>query len=489
MRRLLIWFVVMGLAGSVLAGPNLEPKVERYYDELRMTVGEAIDRDYLDESARWEWGYVADTEPILLASGGGIDPRYGGTKHPVGSTGIRDMRLDLWRASMGEAVIVDTMTNGGELFGSYITRVDRSGDSLSIFRHFYDPAKAPPVMGIGAITTGQRATGWVQLACSDYDYAAPIRAATAPNITSGAGAAATTWLFDAPNDSTTIQSADSVVLVDNWYWHYAIGAEDTCKLEVHRRIRIHKGEPYILVRYKVRSVDMNNGANAVTGDSIRFVWSDVQFLGQEGIDVTAAGGDGVFHWGTGLTVVADIGYQNNFGEVRQEHLFTDFTDPVAFWLNIGNALAPGDTTMGQALIRDVAADSVWIDQGSGDAQTLGTFIAFNPNGTVPTEIFYGDGVDHLEPGVASAYDSTYIAQHDDAGAFNYDSTTVIDHTTSRGMVARSDPVFLDTLNYAVWEYAFGTVRFSDQDTPYWPAMHKIRFTDGTVLAIPYYRKR
>ena len=117
------------------------------------------------------------------------------------------------------------------------------------------------------------------------------------------------------------------------------------------------------------------------------------------------------------------------------------------------------------------------------------FIAFNPNGETPTEIIYMSGAEDALPAIA--YDSTLIAQHDDAEAFNYDSTTVVGQTPSinRCVFMRTEPVYLDTVAYSVFEYAIGTVRFSDDTTPYWPAVPRIRFTDGTVLAIPYYRKR
>ena len=171
-----------------------------------------------------------------------------------------------------------------------------------------------------------------------------------------------------------------------------------------------------------------------------------------------------------------------------EHLFDNPEYPVACEINIGNLLAASDTSMVGDLTRTDLADSLWLDQGSGTAQTLGMFVAINPNGTPAEKIFYGDA-DHIENWAALAYDSTLIAQHEDAEAFNYDSTTVIGSTTGRGFNIISESVVVDTANFTVWEWAVGTVRFSDQDTPYWPAIPKIRFTDGTILAIPYYRKR
>jgi len=482
MKRLLIWFVVVGLAGVAWAGPNLEP----HYGNTKISLGEAIREGWIKPYSDYCY------------SGGGIDPRYGGTKQPVGATGIRDMRTDLWGGADGDtaAIVVNAYTDANG-YGVYFTRADEYGDSISIYRYAYT-AKAGDLRAIGATTCGARDTTWIQVACSNYDYIAPIRHTTAfdPCVSTTTQKC---WPFDAPAGSLTTQSADSVVLLDQWYFNGPIAAEDTCQLEIKRRIRLHKDVPYILVRYSVKSVDMDNGANAVTGDTLRFIWTDAMTLGQDGIET--AHDQPHYHPQRGLGSQADVGYQNNYGEVRREHHFTSFSDPVGSMLNIGNLLAvetpldglPVDSSM-TGLIREEAADSCWLDQGSGTAQTLGMFVAFNPNGTVPTEIFYGDqvgsdGSPHMENWAVFAYDSTIIGQHEDAEAFNYDSTQVVLGKAGRGLSFRSDPAYIDTASYTVWEYAIGTVRFSDQSTPYWPAIPKITFTDGTVLAIPYYRKR
>jgi len=467
MKRLLIWLVLVAVATPVWAGHNNRP----HSQAVRMTVGEAIAQGLVDESARYKWKSV----PYFT---GGIDSRIGGTKQPVGGGGIRDMRTDLWGAGDGGELILNPYTDVSG-YGTYLTRVDRYGDSLSIYRHCYE-AKTGHTTPLVGIACGERSAGWVQVACSNYERIATPRVAGTLDL-AGTGGAVREWLID----STTVETADSIIITDEYYWHAATAVEgDSCKLLVHRRLAAHKADPYFLVRYSVKSVDMDN-EQGVTGDTLRFIWTDSMTLGQDGVSAD--------HRARVLGTSADIGYQWGYGEVRMEHLFDNPEYPVACEINIGNLLAPLDTSMAGDLIRTDLADSLWLDQGSGIPQTLGMFVAINPNGTPAEKIFYGTGFvadpAHFEAWAALAYDSTLIAQHEDAEAFNYDSTTVIGSTTGRGFNIISESVVVDTANFTVWEWAVGTVRFSDQTTPYWSAIPKIRFTDGTVLAIPYYRKR
>ena len=461
MKKYLIWLLLALIATPVLAGHNNEAHFtmeNHLWSEVRMSLDDAV-----------RTGRVKPYSDFYYV-GGGVDPRYAGTRQPLGAGGIRDMRTDLWGGA--GSILVNAYTDASG-YGVYLTRADEYGDSISIYVHAY-AAKLGDTRELAGVTCGARPADWIQLACGQYTQVAPIRdaPATGSNDMCSPGGGGKLWGID----SSTVQSADSVVLNHSWYYNVEIAADDSCKLEVKRRIRMHRADPYALVRYSVRSTDMNNGANAVAGDSIRFIWKDELTLGDTG-SLTGGG------------VRYDLGYMWEYGEAPRQVLFTDPEYPVAIMTNIGNPLATTDSLADGTHARDNAADSLFENHGSGTGRITGTFIAFNPNGETPTEIIYISGDESQLPAIA--YDSTLIAQHDDAEAFNYDSTTVVGQTPSisRCVFMRTEPVYLDTVAYSVFEYAIGTVRFSDNSTPYWPAVPRIRFTDGTVLAIPYHRKR
>jgi len=475
MKIYLLWFLLLLLPISLLAGPNQTPKVSVGHGESRYSVEEAI-----------EYGYL---EPIQLASY--VDMRVGGDRVPVVSDGaVLDIGGDLWHASVAGSIVVSAY--GSTLFGWYLTRIDPTLDSLSLYRYGYS-SKANRLHGFGAITAGVRPTGYYALGCSDYDFFAVKDWEFLASATGGGMSGITIWddwadssctvygdsVFRETVDGCSFAHGDSVVVKDHWFMDFAIGAGDTVKLEIKRTIRMRGNMPYALIRYQVRSMDSET-------DSIAFVFSDDPILGFDGYP-------GVHNLGGGQV---PFGIGRGFVETMQPDSFP--AAPVLLMLKVGNAQSNRDTlpntgtgtglasvhlrdTTGLAMAYNAGADTL----GQGPPKIPALFVAFNEN-TTPIETFlYIDGSENFTP---LAFDSVLIGRHDDSTAWNYDTTAVI-REAARSIAAKSEKVELSTTTWAVWEYAVGHAQFYDPVEADFPVIPRIRFTDGSELAVTYYRKR
>ena len=451
MRKTIAVFLIAlaVLSTAVWAGPNLEP----HYGNTKISLGQAIREGWIKPYSDYCY------------SGGGIDTRYGGTKQPVGGGGIRDMRTDLWP----DCASIDTLGKADATgFGYLNMRVNELGDTISLYQYSHIAAKTGARIDFGGFTSGQDFSHYVQIACSDYDKIS-TKSITAPKVfTTNSGAAQTMALLDQSFTAT----ADSIVITSHWEWADTHPA-DSVMLECTRRVATRKTDPYFLVRYKFK-------ARGAVPETLKYVWVDSPLIGQYGTGKCATGGLNV-----NLSRY-DVGYMFGYGEVQKQHRFTGAElDPCVFMmLNTSNPLAAGDT-LGSATDhrdpRDALADSLFLCLG-GDSIPVGFFVAFNPTQTVPTEVVFKD-----------------TSESWDACAFAGDMTTNLDTTlaygdqdealAARSVFARTDSLLIATDAWTVVEYAIGRVEFSDHSTPYWPAIPRIKFTDGTVLAIPYYRRR
>jgi len=449
--------LLLCLAGVAWAGPNLEPHLR---DDPRWT----CERMSVDDAVRQ--GLVKPYSDYCYA-GGGIDTRYGGTKQAVGATGIRDMRTDLWP----RCASIDTLGKAdGTGFGYLNMRVNELGDTISLYQYSHIAAKTGARIDFGGFTSGQDFGHYVQLACSDYDRISPRTVTTSRVFTTNAGTGQT-LSFRSPAQIFTTTS-DSIVITS--HWDFAMehpGAADSVKLECTRRVSTRKTDPYFLVRYKFK-------ARGAVPETLRYVWADAPNIGQYGTGKCPTGGLNTNNSSY------EVGYMLGYGEVQKNHYFTGAEiDPCVFaMLNISNPLATNDVDGDGNDPRDSLADSLFLCLG-GDSMPVGIFVAFNPTQTVPVEVAFRDTAE----GLFWEWDGDFTTNLDTNIVYGdaYGGAAVGYRTIN----ARTDSLLIATDAWTVVEYAIGRVEFSDDSTPYWPAIPKITFTDGTVLAIPYYRKR
>ena len=224
---------------------------------------------------------------------------------------------------------------------------------------------------------------------------------------------------------------------------------------------------------EIKSMDDDN-----TGDTLRLVWWDEPNMGHLNKPKAIAS----------QVAQNDLGYVPGYGEVRRRHLFDDdelyaLSNGYCGFVDLGNAAATWIDTLGNGS-STYKSTTLQVDLGRGTREFVANFIVVNPRQDITADAFcFTDSAAGGGSYAQADYDSTFQLHAP------WDSTEVMDNVTYRGLVIRTDPIYLsDNTTYHTFEYAVGRARLVDDQLP--PVYPEVMWTDGSVQRPPNrYRKR
>jgi len=362
----------------------------------------------------------------------------------------------------GDTVNVEWFAGSSLDSGWVFEHVSPSDDSLLFYRHYYQTGK------------GVQALGPAHFGCGDYDFdteevkdssATLFQKQTAYLGMFSITSPGDTMLLGFTHDGSTgddisaltvenvIQTGDLLQGFDEWEYYRTLVEGDTVFLKVQQTITNRRTDEYFLVKYRFQSNDQTELA-----DTIKAVFMANPRMGGGTVDGLADNDE------------YDVGYVPGYGEVTHRHLFDDFPYPAFAMLNIGNSEVTEDTLSDGSSA--YLSDLLKYDCGSGTEQFLGVGIIFNPANTAKIE-----QIAFLDTGMTvgwtgACYDST----------LSVDSTVVFgeEGTHSRCVVARTEPMYLDLVNWVDLEFAVVKLKIDATVSPpriYWPM---VRWTSGQV---------
>jgi hypothetical protein len=322
--------------------------------------------------------------------------------------------------------------------GYDLVEVDASGDSLVLYLQWITDVN--PHLRIWGPLTGRARTDrkrlWRYHRFRMLDPHEIFESAT-DLTTQGANSRISDIVLTAPRETP-----DSIVWRQTWQAVKVTGTADT--VEVNRTVAARRGAPYFVIRY---DLTWRGGQP----DSVRFIWSNHPRMGTAGS-------------------IHDVGFAPGIGLVTCQRAVQ--ASAVQWWammLDIGNPLAPSDTT-GESRT-SFLSPALKVEFGSGAPEFVGAFVCFNPRREiVPDEFVWADSTGEMEPSLDF-----------DSPRARVDTTRALDGG-HRTLIARTPPVgFLPGQTKTI-EYAVGRVRLEQDRLP--PVCPEVLWSDGTTSRCP-----